>query len=119
MYIGSCSPDKLLWVDHGVENHVFKSRPVGRGQCVPEITVIVLHGDRVTLVLRETVRSVPADWRTEMSIERLLKMLALSRKNCSGCSSRCWRRVFSAFFCTEGSLVRVAAFIKSIIIITI
>lgn len=44
--VGSCSPDKLLWVDHGVEDHIFEGRPVGSGQSVPEIAVVVFGLER-------------------------------------------------------------------------
>lgn len=104
-------------VDHGVEDHVFEGGAVGGGQGVPQVGLVGLSGLGGTLVLRETVRRVPAACRMAGSTSGDWSIFAFSRKKSSGVSVRRFRSAAYACFWSSVSLVRVAALIRSIIII--
>lgn len=82
-YIGSCSPDDLLTVDHGVNHHILQRGFARRGQSVPEEDLVDLSGKDVTFCLRETERRVPAACRMGTGMSVVCRICAFSIKNFS------------------------------------
>lgn len=85
-------------VDHGVEDHVFESGTVRRRQGVPQVSVVRLNSRLGTLVLRETVRRVPAACLIAGRTSGDWSIFAFYIKKSSGFSCLRFRSAASACF---------------------
>jgi hypothetical protein len=116
-YVGCCSSYEFFLIDHGAQNSLLEGWFAAYTQPIPQEHVLHLATPRPTRSLRETERRAPADCRMATGSSPLCKIWPFSTKNLSGYSLRIFNSAPSALFWSSLLFTRVAAFIKSIILI--